>query len=271
LATRKKTSKKKTNKDNIIFNKDLLGIVVISIGIIIMISLFNTKMGIVGQAINDACFYLMGFGGYFFPLAVISIGVMYLLDRFDKLEFRNTVAIIAIFISLLVVLDGINKVDLGFIDRIKNSIILSKANKGGGIIGSFFGFFFYKLFGSVGTYLVLSLLITVCLLILTNTKIKDIITKTNSIKHEKKDNIKKYKAQLSPEDLLEIPHGEIKIHDYSKNVQNDATKENVNSSSVKKETQNIDTEIKEKQVKFHNIAYKIPPLNLLKPIIKKKF
>ncbi len=263
MATRKKTSKKKTNKDNIIFNKDLLGIVVISIGIIIMISLFNTKMGIVGQAINDACFYLMGFGGYFFPLAVISIGVMYLLDRFDKLEFRNTVAIIAIFISLLVVLDGINKVDLGFIDRIKNSIILSKANKGGGIIGSFFGFFFYKLFGSVGTYLVLSLLITVCLLILTNTKIKDIITKTNSIKHEKKDNIKKYKAQLSPEDLLEIPHGEIKIHDYSKNVQNDATKENVNSSSVKKETQNIDTEIKEKQVKFHNIAYKIPPLNLL--------
>lgn len=266
MATRNKKSKKKSNKN--FFDKDIVGIIIIAIGIIIMISLFSTKMGIVGQGINDSCFSLMGFGGYFFPISIISIGVMYLFDRFDKLEFRNTIAIIVIFISLLVVLDGINKVDLGFIDRIKNSIILSKVNRGGGIIGSFFGFFFYKLFGTVGAYLVLSLLITICLLIVTNRKIKDIVkkTKNNSIKHKKKDNRKKHKEQLSPEVLLEIPHEEIKIHDYSKNTQVEIMKENTDSSTVKKENkniENIDSEIKEKQIKFHNITYKIPSLNLL--------
>ena len=143
MTTQKRKSKKrtikKTNKKE--FNKDIIGIIIVAIGLITMISLFSTKMGIVGQVIHNISFSSMGFGGYFFPLFVISIGLIYILDRFDNLEFRNTIAILTIFVSLLIVLDGINKVDVGFIDRINNSIILSKVNKGGGIIGSFFWIF----------------------------------------------------------------------------------------------------------------------------------
>lgn len=265
MATQKRKSKKrtikKTNKKEL--NKDIIGIIIVAIGLITMISLFSRKMGIVGQVIHGTCFSFMGFGGYFFPLFVMSIGYIYILDRFNKLEFRNTIAILIIFLSLLIVLDGINKVDLGFIDRIKNSIILSKVNKGGGIIGSFFGFFFYKLFGSIGTYLVLSFVITICLLIITNSKVKDVIKKANNIKQEKIDNRRKSKPKISPEVLLEIPQEEIKIHDYIKDTQKEVVKEPISPTSMKKETEDIDSEIKEKQVKFHNINYKIPPLNLL--------
>ncbi len=44
---------------------------------------------------------------------------------------------------------------------------------GGGIIGAVFGYVFFKLFGSVGSYIIISFITLVSILLFTEIKIKD--------------------------------------------------------------------------------------------------
>ncbi|WFA09750.1 DNA translocase FtsK [Tissierella sp. Yu-01] len=281
MGVNKKKSRKKSKKVKTVeLDNDIIGISILALGIIILFSLFSTRMGIVGQIINGTTFSLMGFGGYFFPFLIFGTGLVFILNRFKQTEYKAIISLIIIFISFLIILDGSNLDDVGLIERIKNGILLSKVNKGGGFIGSLFGFFFYKLFGSIGTYIVLSVLISISILVVSNIKVKDVLTKVTDLKPEivykekpkKSKTIKKEK--ISPDELLEIPPIQtnveegIIINDYTTNESEDISKDQakikLNNQQVNEGTNNIETEIKEKQTKLTNLEYKLPPLNLLK-------
>lgn len=267
-----KTKKKKTtNKKVKVFNKDIVGMIIIAFGIISMISLFSFKMGLIGSAIRGSTFYLMGFGGYFLPVAIMAIGLVYILDEYHGEEIKISFTILFILISFLIILDGTNHVSTGLMDRVRNSMELSHFSKGGGIIGSFLGFFFYKLFGTIGAYVVTFFVILISILFLTNTKLKDLykiimsyvenlknkgsnITKTNNKPKKIQD-----KLHMSPEDLLELPSEDIKIIDYTLGQ----TKESLKGVDLKKEVEIIDSEIKEKSVKSATTKYIIPSLDML--------
>lgn len=228
-----------------------------------MISLFSFKMGIIGSVIRGTAFSFMGFGAYFFPLGIIGIGLAFILDKYNDGEMRIILSILFIFISILVLFDSINDVNIGFIDRINSSIYYSKIGKGGGILGGFLGFFIYKLFGSIGSYVVLSLVIIINLLILTNLKVKDIVRSVYNLVSEKSNEISKSKPKKkvrintnSPKDLSDK---DIRILDYTKAN----SKENIKEQSSQDESIDIDAEIKEKQNKSSNQTYIIPPISML--------
>lgn len=265
-------------------NSDILGIIVLGVGVITLVSLFSARMGLVGRILNSTTFTTIGFGAYILPLFIIGSGVVLLLERFDKVQLRIILALTAIFISFLIVLDGINTADTGLFERIKQSIELSASNRGGGIIGAFFGFFFYKLFGSIGAYLVLGIVITVCLLIITNLTVKEVFNKAISVTPKIKKNedilppIKKEKSETKQMEINEV----IKISDYTRSshqkeeekTQKNSDKDTVGEESQKridkipkaqvdKETVKIESEIKEKEVLNKKIIYKTPPLSFL--------
>lgn len=265
-------------------NSDILGIIVLGVGVITLASLFSARMGLVGRILNSTTFTTIGFGAYILPLFIIGSGVVLLLERFDKVQLRIILALTAIFISFLIVLDGINTADTGLFERIKQSIELSASNRGGGIIGAFFGFFFYKLFGSIGAYLVLGIVITVCLLIITNLTVKEVFNKAISVTPKIKKNedilppIKKEKSETKQMEINEV----IKISDYTRSshqkeeekTQKNSDKDTVGEESQKridkipkaqvdKETVKIESEIKEKEVLNKKIIYKTPPLSFL--------
>ncbi len=255
---------------------DIIGILVIGVGVVMLFSLFSLKMGIIGEIINGTTFSLMGFGGYFFPLFIIGSGIILLMERFDRIQLRILVALIIIFLSFLIVLDGINMDSSSLIDRIKSGLELSRANRGGGVLGSFFGFFFYKLFGSVGTYVVLAFSITASLLIITNLTVKEVLGKARSIKvikpvEQVKETAAKKQAPVNPDRFLEEKTEVIRISDYTKNQQHPDGIEKEKKESLPKipkdqlvkEAQTIDSEIKEKQEKVVKIYYKTPPISLL--------
>ncbi|NLL82358.1 MAG: DNA translocase FtsK [Tissierellia bacterium] len=239
-------------------------------------------MGLVGQIINGTTFSLMGYGGYYFPLLIFGIGIVFILDRFENLEFEAIISLTIVFISFLIIADGINTSHESLINRIRNSILLSELNKGGGVIGSLFGFFFYKLFGSIGTYIVLSLLIIVSTMMLLNITLKDVIRKFHSIstnivnKNKEKKNLRKTFNQehISLKEVIdegtEKPqiNTNVEINDHSSNVvtenAKEATRVKLNNQLVIVETDSINNEIKEKQNKLSNLDYKLPHLNLLK-------
>lgn len=253
---KKKTVKKAKEKDN--FNKDIIGIIVIAIGILWMISLFSFKMGIMGSIIKGTTFSFMGFGSYLLPLIIIGSGIIFILDKFNHKETKTILSMGFILLSILIMLDGINPFDYKFLDRISNSIALSKVGKGGGVIGSFFGFFFYKLFGSIGAYLVLGFIIIINILIITNIKIKDILLIFN--KQSKKQVNKIRKPKVIKDEKPEPYQEDITILDYTKNQIKEFSKE----INVKDEVNNIDNEIKIKQSKDHTSTYSVPSLSLLK-------
>lgn len=268
-------SKKKTKKINTqkkkTFNKDIIGMIIIAFGIVSMISLFSFKMGLIGSAIRGTTFSLMGFGGYFLPVAIMAIGIVYILDEYDNEEFKIALTIFFMLVSFLIILDGTNKVSTGLIDRVRNSIYLSQFAKGGGIIGSFLGFFFYKLFGTIGAYVVTFFVIVISVLFLTNTKLKDLLLILISFKEkiqkklevgksfENKTKKVEKKIEFSPEELLELPKEDIKIIDYTEGQ----IKETLKGVNLKKEVEIIDSEIKEKSIKSQTTEYKVPSLNML--------
>lgn len=275
MSKRKKKSKKINTQKKKAFNKDIIGMITIAFGIISMISLFSFKMGLIGSAIRGTTFSLMGFGGYFLPVAIMAIGIVYILDEYDNEELKISLTIFFILISVLIILDGTNKVSTGLIDRVRNGIYLSKfaigLKQGGGIIGSFIGFFFYKLFGPIGAYVVTFFVILISILFLTDTKIKDLLHMLISFKEnlQKKfevdrKNEKKVKKvntnfEFSPEDLLELPTEDIKIIDYTEGQ----TKETLKGVNLKKEVEIIDSEIREKSIKSLPTNYKVPSLDML--------
>nr|WP_235601250.1 DNA translocase FtsK [Tissierella sp. P1] len=259
--SRKKTTKKMEDKNK--YNKDIMGVIIVAIGILSMISLFSFKMGIIGSIIRGTTFSFMGFGSYFFPLIIVGSGMVFILDKFNHQEGKIILSMGFILLSILIILDGINPFDYTFYDRISNSIALSKIGKGGGIIGSFFGFFFYKLFGSIGSYLILGLIILINILLITNIRVKDIVS---IFKKESKPEINKSVKpkvinNLANDIKQEVNKEDIKILDYTKNsIAKDSPKE----IKIKEEINSIDTEIKIKQSKNHVSTYSIPSLSLLK-------
>jgi S-DNA-T family DNA segregation ATPase FtsK/SpoIIIE len=255
---------------------DIIGIVVIGVGVMILFSLFSFKMGIVGDIINGTTFSLMGFGAYFLPLFIIGSGIILLMDRFERIQLRIMIAMTVVFLSFLVVLDGINVDSASLMERIKSGLELSKASRGGGVFGSFFGFFFYKLFGSVGTYVVLAFAITASLLIISNITVKEAVGKAKNLnptitKNTPKTDATARRIPSNPDKMLEERQEVIKISDYSKNQPSleHTEKEHkehlpkIPKEQLVKETKSIESEIKEKSVKSVKIQYKTPPPNLL--------
>jgi len=258
-ALKNKNTKKKVvekfNKKEI--NKDLYGFVIIAIGILFVLSLFNSKMGLVGAIIQGSALSFMGFGAYLFPLFLVSVGIIFIFDRFNKKEKVSIISAALILLTVLILLDGKNPINLKFVERIENSIILSKIGKGGGIIGSFLGFFFYKLFGSVGTYFVLGLITIVNILVITGIGIKDIVTGTvNLFERTKYNDTKPYISNINTETKSK---DDIKIIDYG--VQAELSNKNVN---IKDEKSYIESEIKVNTNKNIISSYVRPSIHLLK-------
>lgn len=255
-----KRKKKSNNRDKYI--KDIYGIIIIAFGLLSLLSLFSTKMGIIGSFLAGTSFSFMGFGAYFFPLLVIFSGLIFILNRFELKEKRVLIASLLIFLSFLIFLDGMNPIDYKFLDRIKNSISLSKVSKGGGILGSFFGFFLYKLFGSVGTYIVLSFVIVINLLIISNKNLNEIFSKTTipKIKVLKKNNKPNISTPTSVNQIKE----DVNIIEHNKNL-----KISPKETSIQHEKENLQDEIK-LNINKKSDSYVAPSLSLLKsPVIER--
>jgi len=267
----KKKTKAKSNKSKS-FSREIVGIIIIAFGILSAISLFSNKTGIVGAILRNIYFTIMGFGGYILPLVIIAIGALFIINRSDFNNDIKSLYLLGIFLCFLILLD-INNVDgSSFSDKISNSLELSKEGLGGGLIGSSLGFLIYKLFGSIGSNIIISLLILIFTLLFTEIKISEIINKIiirfktkyhNSGSPNKENN--KMKSSSIPEQvkLKNIDNngnGEIVIHNYIQEDNNEAIDEtdNVEYSD--------DIRIDSKK-KVSN--YSLPPLDLLNDVEKK--
>lgn len=282
--TKDKRKTKNRNKDSnksfkpLDHNRDLVGFILIGYAILSIFSLFSDKMGIFGRLINNLSFTILGFGGYLFPLFILLVALILLMSRFDKSYVKNIITLGIIFISVLILLDKSNLNEAGFINHISNAIEISAARRGPGILGAFFGFFFYKIFGTIGTFIVLLFVIAINMMILTGVKIKEIIgfVKNSSTNLKNKNEKRINNAEIKNKKELEIEN--ISINNYNQGNEIEETtkievKEKPISNKKKEEvaSEGIDIidDINENSLKIHDYQYNTPPLSLLKsPVFK---
>lgn len=266
----KKKTKVKTDKSKS-FSREIIGIIIIAFGILSSISLFSNRTGIVGVILRNIHFTLMGFGGYILPLIVIAIGVLFIINRANFNNDVKSLYLIGIFLCFLIIMD-INNVDgNSFSDKISNSLELSKEGLGGGIIGSSLGFIMYKLFGPIGSNIIISLLILIFILLFTEIKISEIINKIIirfKTKHYRSVSSKKESSKLKENIIQEKlkntdskDHQEIVIHNYT---QEDDSPEPFEEDSIDDNAVEINIDSKKKVSN-----YSLPPLDLLNDIEKK--
>lgn len=249
--------KKKKSKNN----REVIGIVIISLGILSILSLFSNKMGIVGALLKNTYLTLMGFGGYIFPLIIVFIGLWLIINGSDISEDKKSIFLLIIFLCFITILD-INKTKAdSFKKQISLAFEYSQSGLGGGVIGAFFGYVFFKLFGSLGSNIILLLIILVNFLLITEIEVGDFFKKINDklkLSKFEKNNTNNTLNKVEKKQKVKLNkkrNEKIKILDY-----NNKNNEKINRPEIKK-TKKKST-ISNTEESINN--YKLPTLDLLK-------
>lgn len=159
---KKNVKKRKNNKKERKESPILVGIVLILMGLLSLFSLFSNKMGLFGTLTYKLLTLLTGSGNFLIPIILVVSGILFLFPQYKKETIKYTLLLSLISLCLLIYLDGTKNGDLTLVDRIALSTEYMDIATSGGIIGSIFGFFMYKFFGSIGTYMILATVIFIC-------------------------------------------------------------------------------------------------------------
>src|SRR5690625_1345009 len=236
MSKSKGKRRKQKRKNNI--NTEIYGISITAFGLLSTISLFSFKMGLIGSLIRGTTFSLMGFAGYFFPIIIITIGISLIFNNKDIMEKKSLFSIFLIFLSFLIFLDGRNIPINNFKARMETAYSLSLVNKGGGLIGSLIGFFFYKLFGKVGGYLVLLFTTIIGVILLLNIEVKELISQMKQWgkdKSQKKRRTRVNKPKLGKSQIKPTDPKDIKILDYEGDNKAETTSNKVEEKDINQE------------------------------------
>ena len=211
MIKNKKNNKKNSNKKNVSkrrrtssetsSGKEIMGLFLIVIGIVFFISLYSQRMGIIGTLIYKLFSVISGSGNFIIPLLLIFWGILYNLQATKFHMRRYIICSLVIFFCILVFLDGSKEMDMTLIERIIKSTEYMDITRSGGIIGAIFGFFSYKLLGSLGTYLVLGLIIVASIYFMLKVNIDQIIMFTEDLGEYFEDKKKTYEVKKAEKKL----------------------------------------------------------------------
>jgi len=239
LAKKKTKSKVVSRVD---FDSEIFGIILITIGILILFSIFSTMFsssdsisGTIGTFINHLLFAILGVGAYLSPFLIIFIGICYIVKK-GKINFsKKFYGIILLIVNTLLFIQmlEINKYYAKgeFLLGI-NKIYNSKSVLHGGIISYSIDVPMHTLFGAVGSFIIFIGIYVICLILILKISLHDtcfnlkdkFIIKRNKRNNESKelyieDNNKKEELIVANEDKNDFIKGindKIKIFDFLK-------------------------------------------------------
>ncbi len=279
-------------------SKEILGICLMGIGILILIGIFSDKSGLFGSFLRQVFVGLFGVGGYIIPIAAMIMGIFYIQGRFDRVV-KLAVYLGSLLLMLMILFHLLYYGEDKSLSLLSLSYLEEANWLNGGYIGAMLGYLFLSLIGLYGTYVILAVLLGVWILILTQFPIFSWINerfiayikvRREKMKEAKKTKQKKAKTpkQLSKtvpvtpsiqdEEVTVIAaehHGldEIPIYDSSTYSENTTRTENIEEDApiqvVPKVSVSEETTIEETMTELTKEnalpipPYQFPPLTLL--------
>ena len=179
----KKKTKKEKNKNKFEYNNEIIGVIIILLGII---GLLGT--GIVGNIVKSFAIFLVGTIYVALLILLLVIGVFLILKKdVPNLLSSRLIGIYIIIISFLVILH-VKYIEVNGTESIKiitetfNNLLLSfsnnsaLSNSGGGIIGAIFSYLFVTAFGD-GAQIVIYTMFVLGVILTLNVSILDVYNK----------------------------------------------------------------------------------------------
>lgn len=256
--------KKKAKAD---FHDDITGIILITIGILMIFSILTASAGIIGTIVKKVLIAFFGLGAYIFPILIIFIGICYISKR-GRLSYNKKFFGILLFTTNTLLFIQILNMDKYY----DNTDLFIGINKlfnysdifHGGILSYLIDVPLYKLLGSAGCYVVFSACYLVSAILVFDVTLYDLIERVKSEyisareennkkvqQHQNIVNEEKYIAYDSAkengehESFITNLNKKIKIIDFMKNseVADEIKQESETNSRSKEKIK--DTEVKE--------------------------
>lgn len=143
---------------------EIIGITLIALAILILLSIINPSVGVIGKILNDTLMFLAGEGRFLLPilLAIFGYKMLYPKKKLKLLSINLYGAIILTVVLLTL---------LHFSVPSSYSLTAAIQGDGGGIIGGLSYFILLKSFGMLGLYIILTALFLVGTLLMINQSI----------------------------------------------------------------------------------------------------
>ncbi|HCX05110.1 MAG TPA: cell division protein FtsK [Clostridiales bacterium] len=308
MAKKKKTKKTKKTKKNISKNdkikSEIIGIIFIAVSIMLFLSQ-KYESGVVGNYVKHILINLTGNAFDTLPYIMIALGGFYILGLVNKDRKNKSIILIFIFLSYLglITLLPLNLVE-SFND-FREIIETTGENTnpiytyGGGILGGLLSFVLTKLFGYMGTIVILFTVILISIISITKKSILNMIKKffvfvykvilsmfngikkaTKSSKKSNNLNQRKKNKKEKPETLGKKQKENYQIKGYDEPKDKDLSKKNdvlnlsidKNSKKIEKKAikkQETKDDVSEPMIKMEskkNDKYKLPSTSLLTEI-----
>ncbi len=177
---RKKKSKENSNKA---LKNEIVSLLIISIGILILISLQTDSTGQIGTLIKNTFYGLLSTPANILPYIVIFVGITNMLGKSNILDYKSKISAVGIYIAYLIIhsisyKDIFPKNPFSYLG-VKFLFNLGVEGSGGGVIGSTLGIVSIKYLGVLGSYVMSITIMLVCFIILTKISMTQLITKLN--------------------------------------------------------------------------------------------
>ncbi|WP_040211756.1 FtsK/SpoIIIE family DNA translocase [Clostridium polynesiense] len=219
--------KKRTTANKTKLNHEIKGIILITIGLLLIFALYYSNAGIIGTISKKTVFSLIGITGYLLPIIFIIYGINIIAHRGDALPKKKLYGISILLINSLLFIQMITLeqyyVSNSISDSFKN-IIQSADLFHGGIIGLLLTIPFYKLFGVVGSFIIFSAIYVIAAIILFDISLyslgENVKQKTKEVKKIRTANNGTAKSvePESPKEINSFPSDE--KSDYIKGINN---------------------------------------------------
>ncbi|HJX02149.1 MAG TPA: DNA translocase FtsK, partial [Candidatus Humimicrobiaceae bacterium] len=235
--------------------------------------------GIVNTSVNNFLSYTFGIGKFLIPFMLLIWGFSFFLRRIRLLPSSFGWGFFLLFFSILGIVSNNLTVQASIFDE-----VLIKDRGRGGIIGAGIFYGLYRLLGSAGTLVVLSVLAIISILIITKISLIDVARKIIYLFKKIKFKPKSIQSEKQNEDgnvILERPSvGGNKIYNNEEKLDLKRIEVIDNMSRISKEKMEMPEDFMEKagaagargnQLKIPIIrssdletSYRLPPINLLK-------
>ena len=177
MGVRKKTKEKTDNQMKV--NDEIISLLIISFGILILISLQTQSAGHLGNFIRNILFGTLSGPALILPYLIITYGIIHMIGKNTLGDIRSRVSMILIYSCYLVLytLPLIGPTDELFsIAGMKQSFGYGIARSGGGLLGDTLSSIGLKLFGITGSYVIAITLIIVSIVLLTQVSIVRVLS-----------------------------------------------------------------------------------------------
>lgn len=229
---------------------EIMSIIFIAVSFFITYSLFSSA-GFLGNIIKNILLGLLGIGAYICPIIIFAFGIYFLFAEEKEVSPRKIIGSLILLLCIIIFTHIQNLPEniehLNFFGYITYFYVNGKIDNGG-LLGAIIGNFLIGILNYIGTYICLTSLTLISLILLTNKSFFKFVC-NKKINEHKKNNKSFHEKKSKKPKLFAIEKNDMKIEEKNRDEKNSSEK----ISDEKK--------INEETLDFNK--YQFPPIQLL--------